>query len=148
MCVALVVVVISFLSFVDDHRGGGADVMVGPRALIVFSCFAASICAALLTGVPMSFFGSLTMYKVVPWFNTSPTCQGICLVVVIGCGARILRLAHKTVCVASCSIVAASCLAASCFLYALTWASYWRGWVGAGIDEVDGFLGEDVVLLP
>ena len=68
--------------------------------------------------------------------------------VVDGHGARTLRPVRKTVHTAIRSVVATSCLAVSCFLYALTWASYCRGLVGAGMNEVDDFLCEAVVLLP
>ena len=148
MRAALVLVVVSFMLFTDVCHSGGAGIVVGPRALVVFSGFAGSIGAALLTGIPETFPGSLTMYEVVPLRDTSPTHWGVRATVIDGRGARILRPARKTVHVAICSIVATSCLAASCFLYALTWASYCRGLVGARMDEVDDFLGEGVVLLP
>ena len=138
MRVMLVVIVVSFLSYADVRHGWGAGVVVGPRALIVFSGFAASTCAALLTKVSLSFPGSLMTYEVVPLFSASPTCWGIRLIVVVGRGALILRPVHKAVCAASRSIMAALCLASSCFLYALTWVSYWQGLVGAGMDDVDG----------
>ena len=141
--VALTIVVVSFSLFTDVRCGGGAGVVVGPRALVVFSEFAASICAALLTGVPVSFLGSLTTYKVVPLFDSPPTHWGLCVIVVVGRGARILRPARKTVHAVIRSVVAASCL-----LYALMWVSCCRGLVGAGMDEVNDFLGEGVVLLP
>ena len=147
VCAVLFVIIFSFLSFMDGCCGGGASVVVGPCALIVFSGFAALICAALLTGIPVAFLGSLTTYEVVSLFDTSLTCWGVCVVVVVGRGARILRPARRIVCVVIRSVVAALCLAASCFLYTLTWALCWRGLVGAGIDEVDGFLGEEVILL-
>ena len=102
----------------------------------------------MLTDVPMSFLGSLMTYEVVPLLDTSLTHWGIRVTIVVGHGILILRPARKTVRTAICSVVAASCLAASCFLYAQTWASYCRGLVGAGIDDVDGFLGEGVILLP
>ena len=137
VCAVFVVIMVSFSSFADDHRGGGAGIVVGPRALIVFSCCVTSIRAALLTEVPISLLGSLTTYEVIPLFDTSPMCWGIHLIVVVGCGAHILRPACNTVHMASRSIVAALCLAALCLLYALTWASYWQGLVGARIDEVD-----------
>ena len=146
---ALVVVVVGFTSFADVRRGGGAGVRVGPRALVMFSCFAASICAALLTSVPVSILGSLTTYEVVSLLLDSfLTRWGIRPIVVVGRGARTLRPAHKIVRAAIRSVVAASCLAASYFLYALTWASCCLGWVGARIKEVDDFLSEGVVLLP
>ena len=148
MHAALIIVVISFSSFMDARHGGGTGIMVGPRALVVFSSFVASFWAALLTGVCISFLGSLTTYEVVPLSDTSPTCWGILLTVVVGRGVHILRPVRKTVHVASRSVVAASCLAASYFLYARTWASCWRGLVGAGMDDVDDFLGKGVVLLP
>ena len=122
--------------------------MVGPCALVMFSGFAASIWAALLTSIPLFFPGSLTTYEVVSLSDTSLTRWGIHVMVVVGRGARILRPARKTVHMAIRSVVAASCLAASCFLYALTWASCWRGLVGAGMNEFDAFLGEGDVLLP
>ena len=140
---ALFIVVVSFTSFSDVRRGGGAGVVVGPRALVVFSSFAALIWAAVLTGVPVIFPGSLMTYEVVSLLDTSLTRWGIRPMVVDGRGAHTLRPARKTVCAAIRFVVAASC-----FLYALTWASYCRGLVGAGMDEVDGFLGEAVVLLP
>ena len=142
------VVIVSFSSFADACRSLGASVVVGPRALVMFSCFAALIWAALLTGVPISFLGSLTTYKVISLSNVSPTHWGICLMAAVGHGIRILRPVRNTVCTASRSVIAASCLAALCFLYALTWASCCRGLVGAGINEANGFLGEEVVLLP
>ena len=142
------VVVASFPSFTDVHRGWGAGIVVGPRALVMFSCFAALICAVLLTGVSLSFLGSFTTYKVVLWLDASPTFWEMHLIAIVGRGARILRLAHKAIRVANHSVVAASCLAVSCFLYALTWALCCRGRVGAGMDEFDSFLGKEVVLLP
>ena len=148
MRAALIVVVVSFTSFTDVRCGGGAGVVVWPRALVVFSDFVASTWAVLLTDVSVSFPGSLTTYEVISLCDLSPTHWGMRVIAVVGRGARILRLACKTVRVASCSVVVAACLAASCFLYALTWASYCQGLVGAGMDEVDGFLGEAVVLLP
>ena len=144
---ALVVIVVSFSSFSDNRWDVGASVVVGPCALVVFSSFAASIHAVLLTGVSLSFPGSLTTCEVVQSFDTSPTHWGIHLKVVVGHGACILRPVRKTVCAASHSVIAALCLAASCFLYAWMWASYCQGRVGAGIDEVDGFLGKEVILL-
>ena len=148
MHAALFVVIFSFLSFTDGCRGGGVGVVVGPRALVVFSEFAASICAALLTGVPVAFLGSLMTYKVVPLIDTSLTRWGMHVMVVVGCGAHILRPARNTVRAAIHSVVAASCLAALCLLYALTWALCWQGLVGTGMDDVVNFLGEGVVLLP
>ena len=145
---ALFVVIFSFLSFTDGRRGEGAGVVVGPRALIVFSGFVASIWAVLLTGVSVTFPGSLMTYKVISLCDLSPTHWGMCVIAVVGHGARILRPARKTVHVASRSIVAALCLAASCFLCALTWASCWRGLVGARMNEFDAFLGKGDVLLP
>ena len=144
---AAFVVVVSFTSFMDVRRGGGASVVVGPRAVIMFSSFAALIWAAVLTGVPVIFPGSLTTYEVVSLLDTFPTRWGVCPLVIVGRGARTLRPACRIVCAVIRSIVAASCWAALCFLYALTWASYCQGLVGAGMDEVDGFLGEGVVLL-
>ena len=148
MRAALFVVVVSFTSFSDVRHGEGASVIVGLHALVVFSSFAASIGAAVLTGVLETFPGSLMTYEVVPLRDVSPTRWGVHATVVDGRGARILRPACKTVCMVSRFVMAASCLAASFLLYALTWASYWRGRVGARIDDVDGFLGEGVVLLP
>ena len=145
---AFVAVVVSFLSFTDDRCGRGAGVIVGPRALVVFSGFAASPRVVLLTDAPRTFPGSLTTYEVVPCRDSSPAHWGIRVTVVDGRGARILRPACKTVRAAIRSIVATSRLAASCFLYALTWASYCRGLAGVGMDELDDFLGEGVVLLP
>ena len=77
MRVALFVVVVSFTSFSDVRRGGGASVVVGPRALVMFGESAASICAALLTVVPVAFLGSLTTYEVVSLLDTSLTRWGI-----------------------------------------------------------------------
>ena len=148
MRAVLVVIVISFLSITDDRRCEGAGIVVGPRALVVFSCLAASIWVALLTDAPVTFPGSLTTYEVVPLRDTSPTRWGVRVMVFVGRGACTLRPARKTVRVAIRSVVAASCQAASYFLYALTWASCCRGRVGAGIDDVDSFLGEGAVLLP
>ena len=120
MRAALIVVVVRFTLFTDVRHGGGAGVVVGPHALVMFSEFAASICAALLTGIPVALLGSLTTYEVVPLFDLSPTHWGLCVIVVVGCGARILRPVRKTVRAAIRSVVAALCLAASCLLYALT----------------------------
>ena len=147
MRAALFVVVFSFSSFTDGRHGEGAGIVVGPRALVVFSGFAALICAVVLTDIPVVFLGSLTTYEVIPLFDSSPTRWGIHVTVIVGHGAPILRPACNAVRVAICSIVAASCLTASCLLYALMWASCWWGLVGARIDEVDNFLGEGVVLL-
>ena len=148
MRAALFVVVVSFLSFTDVRCEGGIGVVVGPRAPVVFSGFAASIWAAVLTGVSVTFPGSLTTYKVVSLCDLSPTRWGIHPLVVVRHGARTLRPVRKAVRAAIRFVVDALCWAASCFLYALTWASYCRCLVGAGMDEVDGFLGVAVVLLP
>ena len=132
MRAAFVAVVVSFSSFTDDRRGRGAGVIVGPRALVVFSGFATSTRVVLLTDAPGTFPGSLTTYEVIPCCDSSPARWGIRVIVVDGRGARILRPACKTVCAAIRSVVATSRLAASCFLYALTWASYCRVWRGSG----------------
>ena len=121
--------------------------MVGPRAPVVFSSFAALIWVAVLTGVPVIFPGSLTTYEVISLLDASLTLWGIRPLIVVGRGARTLRPVHKTVRTTIRFVVAASCWVASCFLYALTWASYCRGLVGAGMNEVDDFLGEAVILL-
>ena len=77
MRAALFVVLVSFTSFSDVRHGGGASVVVGPRALIVFSSFAVLIWVAVLTGVPVIFPGSLTTYEVVSLLDASLTRWGI-----------------------------------------------------------------------